>query len=113
MVDEQPCNEEWITERRPTAFDADYNADVWATFENGKVYRTFYKSVKQGQPWQICHVPSPYVKPQRYTVGWNSNLHVWNMYENGRPIGVLPRGLPYEAAELAQQIAKFYNEVNQ
>jgi hypothetical protein len=112
MKCQQRYNGAWITDRVPTDFEANDNGYVWITL-NGQTVKRLIEYVELGTPWQPCYRPAPYLNPQRYTVGWNSNLHVWNMYENGRPIGVLPRGLPYEAAELAQQIAKFYNEVNQ
>jgi len=101
---------EWITDRLPTAEDALSDGSVWI-FYNYNVMTWSYEGVQLGTPWQPITKPAPYVKPARYTVSWNSNLHVWNMYDNGKPIGVLPRGLPYEASRSAQFIADLYNEV--
>jgi hypothetical protein len=112
MIDEQPYNGAWITDRLPTDVDTNAWGYVWITL-NGKVVECMAKYVDLGTPWQPCYRPAPYLKPQRYTVRWNATHKVWNLVKEGNYIGCLPVGLPYEAHEMAQEIAKFYNEVNQ
>jgi hypothetical protein len=100
---------EWITDRLPELNDADDNADVWATFENGKVYRTYYMTVKHGQPWQVCNVPPPYVKPKRWKVEWNSIGAYWVIVND--EYRVPQYYLNYKDQDAAQRIADIYTEV--
>jgi hypothetical protein len=103
---------EWITDRLPSRDDVDGKyGEVWVFWEHGEVSTRHWSHVAKGQAWQPIHKPAPYVKAKRYTVGWNHNLQVWNMYQDGKPIGVLPRGLSYEDSYYAQRIADYYNKV--
>ena len=100
----------WITNRLPTAEDAN-GGTVLVSYDDGRIYFARFDHVKPDEPWQP--LPAPYVKAKRYTVGWNHNLKVWNMYCDGKPTGCLPTGLSYEDSYFAQGIADYYNKVQQ
>ena len=105
---------EWITDRLPTREDADECGLVWVSVPNGPfgiVERSVWRFLELGTPWQPIQAPAPYVKAKKYTIKWNDNLYIWNVYEYGSPIGVLPRGLPQYPDDAAQRICDIYNEV--
>jgi len=62
----------WITDRRPTAEDANSIGSVWATY-NGKVFLWDYQGVGEGMAWMPITLPDPYVEPpKRYSLVYRS-----------------------------------------
>jgi hypothetical protein len=100
---------EWITDRLPTKQEAVSGNVICCRW--GHINLLQWYKIAPGEPWMPIPKPEMYNKPKRYTVGWNHNLQVWNMYQDGKPIGVLPRGLSYEDSYYAQRIADYYNKV--
>lgn len=107
-------NNEWITDRRPTAKDCvgaermpDSN-QVWVMHE-GRVVACPYAHVVLGCPWQpiVMQKPEPYVKPKRYRVGvWAG--HMYGVYEEFTDY-VIAGHIP--TREAAEHIAAIYEEV--
>lgn len=98
---------EWITDRLPTAEDADCYGSVWTAY-NGEVVIRFYGRVDQGTPWIPLAPPEPYVapKPKCYVMISTVDPDKWVVF-NG-PRCVADRIPTREAAE---RIAAIYNEV--
>lgn len=62
-------NSEWITDREPSAWDADCNPYVWVTNKEGDV--------------QPIVPPVPYVKPSRFEIyGAVGGWQVWGVRDN-------------------------------
>jgi hypothetical protein len=58
---------EWITDRLPTAADADEDHRVYYTSPEGKVMLCCYEAIETGEAWALKPknvVPKPYVKPE-------------------------------------------------
>jgi hypothetical protein len=58
---------EWITNRLPTAADADEDHRVWWTSTDGEVMRSYYGDIQIGEVWAPKPKPvppKPYVKPE-------------------------------------------------
>lgn len=58
---------EWITDRLPTAADADEDNHVWWTSPDGEVMRCYYGDIQIGEVWAPKPKPvppKPYVKPE-------------------------------------------------
>ena len=95
---------EWITDRRPTAEDAE-GGYVWVTTEHCNVLRQLWNQIGD-RPWMPLTPPLPYVKPKRFRVAVASGMIVVCDYTNGEEVaGFIPT---YEAAE---RIAAIYEEV--
>lgn len=105
-------NTGWITDRLPTREDS---LDGWVFVTEGDHVRTrHYNLVLQGQPWQPMTIPTPYVKPKRWTVRWNVGGGCWileRILENKRKDWVVISYLTQDQAEAAQQIEDIYNKV--
>lgn len=106
-------NNEWITDRRPTAKDcvgADRMPDsnhVWVMYE-GRVVACPYEDVVLGCPWQpiIVQIPEPYVKPKRYeALVSNSGWAVFDTTTDTYFADFIP------TREAAERIAAIYEEV--
>lgn len=97
---------EWITDRRPTADDADVDF-VWVTTENGIVLRQQWNQVGD-RPWMPLTPPKPYVKPKRCIVLLhNDGSGLYRVSMKG--FGVPAYGIP--TREAAERIAAIYEEV--
>ena len=101
---------EWITDRRPTAKDAD-NDYVWVTTEHGIVLRQEWDQVYD-RPWMPIARPEPYVKPKRYSVDalretptGITRYEVWGEMEETSVAVQIP------TREAAERIAAIYEEV--
>lgn len=116
-------NNEWITDRLPTAKDCvgaermpDSN-QVWVMYE-GRVVACPYADVVLGCPWQpiVVQKPEPYVKPRRYAVEWDSRLSAWmiNYKSPGNEYGMMCVPLNSncdEHRQAAERIAAIYEEM--
>ena len=96
---------EWITDRRPTEDDADYEKCVW-TMCAGAAVLWGYGEIRDGQPWMPTNRPKPYVKPKRYKVcsfitGFSVSDTVARLY--------VANNIP--TREAAERIAAIYQEV--
>ncbi len=100
-------NTEWITDRLPTREDALTDGSVW-TFYDGKVMIWSYDGVELGTPWQPITKPTPYVKPNRWTVKRNDHHGEWYLYDGEKEWDRLDGRLTQDAS---QRIANIYNEV--
>ena len=104
-------NTGWITDRLPTREDS---LDGWVFVTDGAHVRTrHYNLVFQGQPWQPMTIPTPYVKPKRWTVEWFDGY--WVIREYGEFRGTLPcykrdGEIVSISDEYAQQIEDIYNK---
>lgn len=98
---------EWITDRRPTEYDANWCGRVWTTY-NGKVGSCAYYGVAKGTPWMPITPPEPYVAPEpRFWVMQDIQGPVtWVVYDGSRRFA---DGLP--TREAAERVAAIYNEV--
>ncbi len=101
---------EWITDRLPTAEDADKFGDVWVTVRNGFVCEWNWRSIKPQMPWQPTNKPAPYVKPKRWTVMGDEINDTVALAEFGQWRFELC-GLTAQHYAAAQRIADIYNEV--
>lgn len=102
---------EWITDRRPTAKDAD-NEYVWVTTEHGDVRQQIWNHIGD-RPWMPFTTPEPYVKPKRYTVKWLTIDACWAVMEMQYVATRLTK-LNHECdeyREAAERIAAIYEEV--
>ena len=112
---------EWITDRRPTEADADYEKCVW-TMCVGKVVLWRYKEISDGWPWMRTNRPKPYVKPKRWLAVWSNVRRMWTLRNTSYSdpdvhaynIGLVC--LDYlskqdEHREAAERIAAIYEEV--
>jgi hypothetical protein len=100
---------DWITDRLPTAEDADKFGDVWVTVRNGFVCEWNWRSIKPQMPWQPTNKPAPYVKPKRWTVEWHDPTNCWHVIDSYAVMGYLH--LDSSQAAAAQRICDIYNEV--
>lgn len=105
-------NNEWITDRPPTAEDAGPGGIVWTTY-NGRVVPWSYDGVAEGTPWMPVVTPEPYVKPKRFEVEEDDN--VYTVTEKLRQVtwATVPvRDDNYQRAkEAAKRIAAIYEEM--
>ena len=103
---------DWITDRRPTADDANSIGSVWATY-NGKVFLWDYQGVGEGMAWMPIAPPEPYVKPKRWTVRFSRSVKSW-VVDDRSEIRTILFGLDRdddEHREAAERIAAIYEEV--
>ena len=96
----------WITDRRPTEADADYEKCVW-TMCVGKVVLWRYKEISDGWPWMRTNRPKPYAKPKRWEVD-HSGGELWGIFDKLMGRYAYPM-LP--TREAAERIAAIYEEV--
>ena len=98
---------DWITDRRPTAQDADDSGYVWVTTAHGKVLRQLWSHIGD-RPWMPLTPPEPYVKPKRCIVLLhNDGSGLYRVSMKG--VGVPAYGIP--TREAAERIAAIYEEV--
>jgi hypothetical protein len=98
---------QWITDRLPTAEDAN-GGTVLVSYDDGRIYFARFDHVKPDEPWMP--LPDPFIKLKRYTVHWNGSLHCWDlMNDNGLCYGKL--FLKKEHADIAQRMEYMFNEV--
>ena len=103
---------EWITDRRPTEDDADYEKCVW-TMCAGAAVLWGYGGIRDGQPWMPTNRPKPYVKPKRWTVRFSRSVKSW-VVDDRSEIRTILFGLDRdddEHREAAERIAAIYEEV--
>ena len=67
---------EWITDRRPTADDADLIGLVWVT-KDSRTQIAGYAEIENGQPWMSTNRPAPYVKPKRWEAVYDRYYKCW------------------------------------
>ena len=99
---------EWITDRLPTAKDADSDGAVLG-MRDGVVIFQLAKYLVLGEPWQP--LPAPYVKPKRWVTRWDVNAHRWFVVDSRDRYIVASLQLDKDHADAAQRIADIYNEV--
>jgi hypothetical protein len=99
---------EWVTDRLPTAEDADEFGDVWVTRGNGFVSEWNWRSIKPQMPWQPTNKPAPYVKLKRWHCRFDTSKYRWE-FKDHRLQGyfLLP---PDCTGDLAHRICKIFNE---
>lgn len=99
----------WITDREPTAEDADYQNEVWVTTTMGSILRRYWSAVDKGQPWIPITPPEPYVKIKRYGVRehytGSGKFVVYDIEDGLSCSSYLP------TREAADRIAAIYEEV--
>jgi len=76
---------EWITDRLPTAADADEDHRVWWTSTDGEVMRSYYGDIQIGEVWAPKPKPvppKPYVKPepQRWIPAVQQLCHYFTLF---------------------------------
>jgi hypothetical protein len=105
---------EWITDRLPTANDAE-DGRVWVYFGNfgGEVRNIHWSHVLIGTPWQPIQRPAPYVKPKRWTVEFDSDYNLWFAYDrrSGSQCTNVFAQLGRNELDAAQRIEDLFNEV--
>jgi len=101
---------EWITDRLPTAEDADQFGDVWVTLDNKYVADWNWRSVRMGTPWQPTAKPIGYHYKKRWTVMGDEINDTVALAEFGQWRFELC-GLTAQHYAAAQRIADIYNEV--
>jgi len=99
---------EWITDRLPTAEDADQYGNVWVAWDNDHVDYRRYATIEIGQPWQPIPRPAPYVKPKRWTVEYNSDGAYWVLTDGKWRLCMLM--MDWDKKDAAQRICDIYNE---
>jgi hypothetical protein len=104
---------EWITDRLPTAEDADDFFYVWITHTNGDVRVCNWRFVKPQMPWLPTNKPAPYRKPKKWTVEWDTEWDTWSINDNHRKVqfSFVLRGLKIDQGDVAQRIEDLFNEV--
>ena len=103
---------EWITDRRPTAQDADDSGYVWVTTAHGKVLRQLWSHIGD-RPWMPLTPPEPYVKPKRFRASWDVAYGWWRIERNGQWFESLMWLKEHndQHREAAERIAAIYEEV--
>ena len=95
---------DWITDRRPTEADADYEKCVW-TMCDGKAVLWGYAQIREGQPWMPTNRPEPYVKPKRWRVSeFGDEFTAYDSVQREHVTPFLP------TREAAERIAAIYEE---
>jgi len=103
---------EWITDRVPKKADlVGVEREVWYyCSDQGYAFRCHWSDIKKlGEPWQPIQAPAPYVKPKRWTVGWNSIGAYWVVVADD--CSVPQYYLNYKDQNAAQRICDIFNEV--
>ena len=97
-------NNEWITDRLPTAEDADCHGYVWVTDKDGKVWHTMWDCVTE-EPWMHFTRPAPYVKPKRFVATEIYKCQRWLVIDSysGKEVSY---SIP--TREAAEEIASIY-----
>jgi hypothetical protein len=102
---------EWITDRLPTVSDlVGVEREVWYyCTDQGFASRCHWSDIERvGEPWQPIQVPSPYVKPKRWTVEWDCDTKHYKIFLNTLYICTLPELI---CDDIAQRIEDLFNEV--